>query len=214
MPSWELENTVLKEVKSKDNSNLTNNYVCGIDEVGRGSLAGPVVACAAVFKTRNVDFLAQVNDSKQLSKQKREKLAQQLHNNTFYAIGFSSHLEIDSLNIHNASLLAMERAYYNLCKSCFPCAVLIDGNKNINFLVKSYAIVKGDSKSFSIAAASIIAKVYRDNLMVELSKEENNSCYNWQQNAGYATKQHKEAIQSFGISKYHRKSFAPIKFYC
>ena len=207
MPSWTFEDLSLKT------HNKIKGYVCGIDEVGRGSLAGPVVACAAAFKTRDIDFLNEINDSKQLSKLKREKLIEKLQKNVFYAIGISSHLEIDSLNIYNASLLAMERAYNNLCQVCSICAALIDGNKNIDLPVKSYAIIKGDGKSFSIAAASIIAKVYRDNLMEKLAKEDNNSCYGWEKNAGYATKAHKLAIKQFGVSKYHRKSFAPIKFY-
>lgn len=207
MPSWIFEDKALQNLTIKDQ----NLNICGIDEVGRGCLAGPVVACAAVFKTRKLDFLVDINDSKKLSKKQREAILPKLQQNTFYTIGSCCNLEIDTLNIYQASLLAMKRAYESLCKVCNIHAALVDGNKALDIPINNYAIVKGDSISFSIAAASILAKVYRDNLMTRLSKLDNNSCYGWERNAGYATKIHKQAIENFGITKYHRKSFAPVK---
>lgn len=207
MLSWAFEDKALENLDIQTN----NANICGIDEVGRGCLAGPVVACAAVFKSRDLDFLLDINDSKKLSKQQRESLFPKLQQNTLYAIGSCCNLEVDTLNIYHASLLAMKRAYQNLCKICNVNAALIDGNKSLDIPINNYAIVKGDAISFSIAAASILAKVYRDRLMSTLSKLGNNSYYGWERNAGYATKIHKEAIENFGITKYHRKSFAPVK---
>lgn len=207
MLSWAFEDKALENLDIQTN----NTNICGIDEVGRGCLAGPVVACAAVFKSRGLDFLLDINDSKKLSKKQRESLFPKLQQNTLYAIGSCCNLEVDNLNIYHASLLAMKRAYHNLCKICNVSAALIDGNKSLDIPINNYAIVKGDGISFSIAAASILAKVYRDRLMSTLSKLGNNSCYGWERNAGYATKIHKEAIENFGITKYHRKSFAPVK---
>ena len=180
-------------------------FLAGVDEVGRGSLIGPVYA-AAVILNKNINK-KKLKDSKKLSKNNREILEKYIKKNSFWAIGSASIVEIEKLNILNASLLAMKRAIKKLKKK--PTQVLIDGNKipdlkNYNFI----AIVKGDQKIPSISAASIIAKVTRDNFIKTLAKK--NKGYQWDQNFGYGTKQHLKAIKKLGVNKHHRKTFSPI----
>jgi ribonuclease HII len=179
--------------------------VAGVDEVGRGSLVGPVYAAAVILnKSINKKLL---KDSKSLSKIKREHLFFYIKKNSIWAIGQASIKEIDKINILSASLLAMKRAIKKLKKK--PNLVLIDGNKLPN--LKNYnlkCIIKGDQKIPSISAASIIAKVSRDNFITTLSKKFKN--YKWDANSGYGTKEHLNAIKKFGITKYHRKTFRPI----
>ena len=179
--------------------------IAGVDEVGRGSLIGPVYA-AAVILNKNINK-KKLKDSKKLSKKNREILEKYIKKNSIWAIGSASLLEIEKLNILNASLLAMKRAINKLKKK--PTIVLIDGNKvpeMKNYKFKS--IIKGDQKISEISAASIIAKVSRDRLVKNLSI--NFKKYNWGKNAGYGTKEHLTAIKKFGITKYHRKTFKPI----
>jgi ribonuclease HII len=179
--------------------------LAGVDEVGRGSLIGPVYAAAVILKKSINKRL--LKDSKKLSKKKREELCSYIKKNSIWAIGQASIKEIEKINILYASLLAMKRAIIKLKKK--PSLVLIDGNKLPN--LKGYNlkyIIKGDQKIPSISAASIIAKVSRDKFIKTLSKKFKN--YGWDTNYGYGTKKHLRAIKKFGITKYHRKTFSPV----
>ena len=179
--------------------------LAGVDEVGRGSLIGPVYAAAVILnKSINKKLL---KDSKSLSKIRRKELFTYIKKNSVWAIGQASIKEIEKINILHASLLAMKRAIKKLRKK--PTLVLIDGNKLPN--LKNYNlkyVIKGDQKIPSISAASIIAKVSRDRFITALSKKFEN--YGWNTNSGYGTKKHLSAIKKFGITKYHRKTFSPI----
>jgi ribonuclease HII len=179
--------------------------IAGVDEVGRGSLIGPVYAAAVILnKSINKKLL---KDSKSLSKDKREQVFSYIKNNSIWALGQASVKEIEKMNILHASLLAMKRAIKKLKKK--PNLVLIDGNKLPN--LKNYNlkyIIKGDQKIPSISAASIVAKVSRDKFITTLSKKFKN--YGWNTNCGYGTKKHLTALKKFGITKYHRKTFSPI----
>ena len=180
--------------------------IAGVDEVGRGSLIGPVYAAAVILdKSINKKIL---KDSKSLSKSKRELLSKYIKKNSSWAISKATVKEIESKNILNASLLAMKRAIKKLKKK--PSLVLIDGNKLPN--LKNYKlklIIKGDQKIPSISAASIIAKVARDKMIKNLGKKFKG--YNWAQNCGYGTKEHFNAIKNLGITSHHRKSFLSLK---
>ena len=198
----------LKNNKKKNRrtttKNLNYNITAGVDEVGRGSLVGPVYAAAVILnKSINSKIL---KDSKTLTKEKRQYLFGYIKRNSIWAIGKASVKEIDKINILQASLLAMKRAIKKLKKK--PSQILIDGNKIPN--IKNYnlrAIIKGDQKIPSISAASIIAKVSRDIFIKVLAKK--NKGYNWERNYGYGTKHHLKAIKKLGITKHHRKTFAP-----
>ncbi|SHH23245.1 RNase HII [Cognatiyoonia sediminum] len=179
--------------------------IAGLDEVGRGPLAGPVVAAAAVLDPDNIpDGL---NDSKKLSAKRRDVLFDELMDCADISIAEASVAEIDEHNILRASHIAMVRALGGL-KS--PAEfVLIDGNmipRGLN--TPSATLVKGDAKSLSIAAASIVAKVWRDRLMVDLAQQ--HPGYGWERNAGYPTKEHKAGLKSHGVTPHHRRSFAPV----
>jgi len=179
--------------------------IAGMDEVGRGSLIGPVYAAAVILN--NSINKKKLKDSKKISKTNREVLEKYIKKNSYWAIGSASKMEIEKLNILNASLLAMKRAVKKLKKK--PTLVLIDGNKIPE--MKDYklkSIIKGDQKISEISAASIIAKVSRDRFVTNLSK--NYKKYNWAKNAGYGTKDHMAAIKKYGITKFHRKTFKPI----
>ena len=180
-------------------------FIAGVDEVGRGSLIGPVYAAAVILKKKINK--KELKDSKKLNKAKREILSKYIKKNSTWAIGSASIKEIEKINILNASLLAMKRAIKKLKKK--PTLVLIDGNKIPeikNYKLKS--IIKGDQKISEISAASIIAKVSRDRLITNLSK--NFKKYGWSKNAGYGTKDHIVAIKKYGVTKFHRKTFKPI----
>jgi ribonuclease HII len=175
----------------------------GCDEAGRGCLAGPVVAAAVLlpdcFNNKTL------NDSKQLSKKKREILEKIIKDESIsFGIGIVSPKEIDKINILNSSFLAMHRAINQIYEKYE--LLLIDGNRfNEYKKVEHKCIIKGDSKYMSIAAASVLAKTARDKIMKDLSKEFPQ--YSWESNKGYPTKKHREAIKKFGANKYHRKSF-------
>ena len=182
-----------------------NLNIAGVDEVGRGSLIGPVYASAVILK-KECD-IKKLKDSKQLTKKKREILNKYIKKNSYWSIASASKKEIEKLNILNATLLAMQRAIKKLKRK--PKIVLIDGNripKMKNYNLKY--VIKGDQKVPQISAASIIAKVSRDNLMKKISK--NFMKYQWIRNCGYGTRDHLSAIKKFGITKHHRKTFKPI----
>ena len=189
-------------------------HFIGIDEVGRGALAGPVIACAFSFKNKetNHPLLASVNDSKQLKKKEREKLYGLLTRIGNYGLGYASVLEIEKLNILNATFLAMKRAFDELIlkineKELKP-YLLIDGNKFNPFInTRQLPIVDGDCKSLLIASASIIAKVYRDKLMHKVSRCSKFKRFGWRTNVGYGTPFHREAIKTRGLTPLHRKLF-------
>lgn len=185
-------------------SNLVKGRIeAGCDEAGRGCLAGSVYAAAVIFPS---DYQNQLlNDSKQLSEKQRYLLRDIIEQEALaWAIGIVSPEEIDQINILNASFLAMHRAIAQL--KIQPEHLLIDGNRfNPYAGIPHTTIVKGDSKFLSIAAASILAKTYRDDYMHRLHQEY--PCYNWHKNKGYPTQEHREAIKREGLSPYHRKSF-------
>lgn len=176
---------------------------CGTDEAGRGCLAGPVTAAAVIL---NEDFTnTLLNDSKQLTEIKRDFLRPIIETESLsFAVAHVFQEEIDTINILNASILAMHKSIDQL--SPVPEFIIVDGNKfkpykNIPF----ETIIKGDGKYMSIAAASVLAKTYRDDYMNKIHEEY--PMYNWKQNKGYPTKEHREAIKKYGITKYHRKTF-------
>lgn len=187
------------------------NCIIGTDEAGRGPGAGGVFASAVYFLNPNnelVEKLSKLNDSKKLSKKKREELYDIIFKNTINSTVCIEVEEIEKINILNASLKAMRLACENVIRqaSAVNPLILVDGNKLIkNFIYPQKFIIKGDSKSASIAAASILAKVSRDRYMDELHNQFPQ--YNWVKNAGYLTKEHLDAIEKYGITKHHRKSF-------
>ncbi len=182
-----------------------NGPVAGIDEVGRGPLSGPVTAAVVVLDPDNIP--AGLRDSKKLRAARREGFFDLIAETSTFAIGQASVAEIDEINILQASLLAMRRALDNL--SLRPGFVLIDGNKlPKNLPCPALAVVRGDDKSLSIAAASIIAKVTRDRQMAELARQFPG--YGWENNAGYGTKQHLDALSRLGVTPHHRVSFKPV----
>ena len=179
--------------------------IAGVDEVGRGSLIGPVYAAAVILnKSINRKLL---KDSKSLTKSNREILSKYIKENSIWAVGKASVKEIEKINILQASLLAMKRAIRKLKKK--PTVVFVDGNKLPK--IENYklrAVIKGDQKMPSISAASIIAKVSRDKMITKLGKKFKG--YYWDKNYGYGTRQHLKAIKNLGITSQHRKTFSPI----
>lgn len=193
---------------------LTQGLILGTDEVGRGPLAGPVVAAAVCFPQLNLDdcLAGMIKDSKQLTKNKRKQAFDALmRSQALIGIGLADVEEIDRINILQASFLAMKRAIRQIEEQNIKIGtVLVDGNRlpqNWPWPVK--CIVKGDVLSLSIAAASIIAKVTRDSLMEDFAKEY--PFYDWENNAGYGTQKHLDGLKKHGVSPLHRKTFAPIK---
>tara|TARA_B100000579_G_scaffold299756_1_gene249744 strand:- start:508 stop:1092 length:585 start_codon:yes stop_codon:yes gene_type:complete len=184
---------------------LKNNLItAGVDEVGRGCLAGPVVSAAVILK-KNIN-LKILKDSKKISFNKRLKIAEHIKLNSYFSIGIASVEEIFELNILQAALLSMKRAIVKL--NIKPELILIDGTFAPKGISNYETIINGDEKIKCISAASIIAKTYRDLLMIKLSEKFNN--YAWERNFGYGTKAHLEGLKKFGITSQHRKSFKPI----
>ncbi len=182
-----------------------NVCVAGVDEVGRGPLAGPVTAAAVVLDPANIP--EGLNDSKKLTPKRRQVLHDALLECAEVSIAHASVEEIDELNILRASHLAMERAVAGL-KSSADFA-LIDGNMiPRGLIIPAQAVIKGDAVSVSIAAASIVAKITRDQIMEDLAQQFPG--YGWERNAGYPSKQHKEALQNLGVTPHHRRSFKPV----
>ncbi len=214
--------------------------IIGIDEVGRGPLAGPVIACACFIPEalQTHPLYDAIKDSKKLSAKKRDEISAWLHENALFALGEASVEEIDAINILQATFLAMERAYTTLLLS-FPAEpagegkgiscpvrspslglmaspgmtvrVLIDGNRKPKGLNHAETIIGGDAHVKEIAAASIIAKVHRDAIMQQLAIEHPH--YGWHSNAGYGAKVHMDAIKTHGVTIHHRRSFAPVRDY-
>ena len=180
--------------------------IAGVDEVGRGPLCGPVVAAAVIFPRRDIDIPVVIRDSKQMTAHARAVAYDWITQNTIWAVAQCSPTEIDELNILHASMLAMSRAVTKL--TCAPQFCLIDGNKLPHNII-GIPIVKGDAKSISIAAASIIAKETRDKIMQDLATQF--PMYGWDKNAGYPTAEHLRAIEKYGINEHYRKSYKPVK---
>ena len=185
--------------------------MAGVDEVGRGALAGPVFAAAASIQLDLIpeDLRSRIRDSKCLSPSQREDIADSLisSQSIVFALGQSSVEEIDRLNIQKATFLAMIRAVDGLAKP-LDC-VMVDGNRAPFLKFKTETLIRGDSQCLSIAIASIIAKVKRDNHMRDLDTE--HPQYHWADNKGYGTQKHREAILELGFTYHHRRSFAPVK---
>ena len=180
--------------------------VAGVDEAGRGPLCGPVVAAAVVFPRVPIDIPVVIRDSKQMTAHQRAAAYDWIVQNTIWATGQCSPAEIDELNILWASMRAMERAVAGLGVS--PDLCLIDGNRVPKNLVGE-SVVRGDAKSLSIAAASIIAKETRDKVMHDLAKKYPQ--YDWDKNAGYPTQSHLHAIEKYGINEHYRRSYGPVR---
>ena len=190
---WTLENEIYDEGWT---------VLCGVDEAGRGPLAGPVCA-AAVILPRNL-VIAGLDDSKKLSEKKREALYDPIREHAIsFGVAFASVEEIEELNILNATFLAMNRALAKLNPQ--PELALIDGNRSTGVTVKNRCVVKGDAKCADIAAASVLAKVTRDRYMLEMAKRY--PAYHFEQHKGYGTKLHYDALREYGPSPIHRMSF-------
>ena len=197
LPDFSLENKLI---------NTGLNFIAGTDEVGRGAWAGPVTAAAVILDPKKIPN--EINDSKKLTKNKRNQLSEEIIATSIsYSIIHVSVFEIDKINILEASMLAMRNAAHSLNKA--PSHILIDGNKIPTSLnCPATAIVKGDNLSLTIAAASILAKVARDQIMEDLA--EDFPKYGWETNVGYGTKAHIQGISQYGITPHHRLSFKPI----
>ena len=183
---------------------MADKILAGVDEVGRGCLAGPVISCALILKKNiNKKF---IKDSKTIAFKDRVKIAKHIRQNSWYAIGFASVKEIDKYNIFNATLLSMERAAKKLKKK--PHIFLVDGVHAPKKIKNSKTIIKGDQKIKCISAASIVAKVFRDLYMIKLGKKFPE--YKWHKNFGYGTSQHLNALKKFGATSYHRRSYKPV----
>ena len=196
----------------EQNLNKTG-LIVGMDEAGRGPWCGPVVAACVGWPNLQCpnDLANEINDSKKLTPIKRDLLFDKIRAATpIWGIGQASAKEIDDINILQASFLAMHRALEEVINKGFrPEVALIDGNRLPNWEIEKYAIVGGDAKSLSIAAASILAKVTRDRIMKELAQKYPG--YGWEKNAGYGTKDHQAGLAQYGITPEHRRSYAPIK---
>ncbi len=192
---------------SFENAALSRGFhrIAGVDEVGRGPLAGPVTAAAVILDPENIP--EGLNDSKKLSAKRREALFEQIIATAQVAVAHASVAEIDQINILRAAHLAMVRALGLLADA--PDHVLVDGNLIPHDLaISAEPVIKGDSRSLSIAAASIVAKICRDRVMVDLAQQ--HPGYGWRTNAGYPSKSHKAALQNLGVTPHHRCSFKPV----
>ncbi len=198
MDNWKYE---------KELFNQGINIIGGVDEVGRGPLNGPVVAACVVLPK---DFkLEGLTDSKKITEKKREEYYEYIIKNSIYGVGEASNLEIDELNILEATKVAMKRAIDKVNEQIKLDYVLIDGNMKFDFDYNYKSIVKGDMLSISISAASIIAKVTRDRMMIELDKKY--PMYGYKKHKGYPTKQHLDAIKKYGLIDGYRKTYGPVK---
>lgn len=183
-----------------------HSIIAGVDEVGRGSIAGSVIAAAVILDKKNI--IHGLQDSKKINEKKRNALEKEIRKKALaWSLGRADHYEIDEINILQASLLAMQRAIASL--SIKPKLVLVDGNHCPDIPYKMHAIIRGDTKIAEISAASIIAKVARDAEMVMLDRQY--SGYGLAKHKGYPTRAHIEALNTLGVSAIHRKSFSPVK---
>lgn len=191
------------------NSDLPISHIAGIDEAGRGPCAGPVVAAAVMLPDHiaSCDWISGVRDSKKLTAMQRAELFSAITAHCDFAIAEASVTEIDAINILQATMLAMRRAIDGLQRR--PKLILVDGNRLPDTDIRGEAIVGGDDKVLSIAAASILAKVTRDRIMMELHAQF--PYYGWDSNAGYGTAKHMAALTQYGVTKHHRQSYAPIR---
>lgn len=189
---------------------MFDGSVCGLDEVGRGPLAGPVVAACVYIPPdiRSLDFIGGIRDSKTLSKPNLLQLDALIRGHCIYGIAEVSPQMIDTINILQASMLAMVNAYSMIAKIGFTCA-LIDGNRCPKLPCDTKAVVKGDNISTSIAAASIVAKVHHDRIMEELAGDYPH--YGWESNVGYPAPAHLAAIEKHGVTPHHRRTYAPVR---
>ncbi len=183
----------------------TGGPVAGVDEAGRGPWAGPVVAAAVILPPAGIPDGLQ--DSKKLTSAARDRLFNALRQCAQIGVGIADVARIDEMNILGASLWAMQTAVAQLARP--PAAVLVDGNRAPQLPCLSECVIKGDSKCLSIAAASIIAKVTRDRIMLQLAEQ--HPGYGWERNKGYGTRQHAEALQRLGVTPHHRRSFKPVQ---
>ena len=198
----------LKNDKRKIKKILKNlkkfKIIAGVDEVGRGCLAGPVVSAAVILK-KGVQ-IKNLKDSKKLTFEQRIEVSKNIKKNSFFSMGVASVKEIEKLNILQASLLSMKRAILSLSRK--PDLILVDGIFAPQVFNKCKTVIKGDEKIKCISAASILAKVYRDKIMIKMSKKYKN--YFWNKNFGYGTKQHLLGLKKYGLTTMHRKNFKPI----
>ncbi len=178
--------------------------VAGIDEAGRGPWAGPVVAAAVILDPHNIP--EGLRDSKTISEKRRDVIAEVIRATSMVGVGIASVEEIDELNILQATFVAMARAEAALSRQ--PDICIVDGSQKPKLKARTHMVVKGDAKSLSIAAASIIAKTVRDKMMRDLSREF--PFYAWEKNKGYGAPAHREGLERHGVTQHHRKSFAPI----
>ncbi len=192
------------KIKETLKSLKVRKIIAGVDEVGRGCLAGPVVSAAVILK-QGVQ-IKNLRDSKKLTFKQRIEVSKDIKNNSLFSIGIASVKEIEKLNILQASLLSMKRAILSLPKK--PDLVLVDGIFAPKNLSKCKTVIKGDEKIKCISAASVLAKVYRDKIMIRMSKKYKN--YSWNKNFGYGTKQHILGLKKYGFTTMHRKNFNPI----
>ena len=181
-----------------------NKLIAGVDEVGRGCLAGPVISAAVILQKGTA--IKEIRDSKRVSFNQREKISKNIKKYSIFSFGIATVKEIEKLNIFNASLLSMKRAILSLPKK--PSKILIDGNFIPKGIENCKAIVKGDEKIKCISAASILAKHYRDTLMIKFAKKYKN--YHWNKNFGYGTKQHILGLKKYGPTSMHRRNFNPV----
>ena len=201
-PNFDIENEIVNLQLTNHNSQL----IAGVDEAGRGPLCGPVVAAAVVIGNDALLGRPLINDSKKMTARQREIAFDWIMENCAVGVGICSPAEIDEINILQATMTAMKRAVNALPQR--PDFILIDGNRMPDVIV-GQAVVNGDSKSISIAAASIIAKQTRDKIMNELSKKYPE--YEWDKNAGYPTPAHLQAIKKYGINEHYRKTYKPVR---
>ena len=204
-------------IQIKNFLKANSSLIIGVDEVGRGCIAGPVCAGVVIFRPESKSKLSRYVDSKTISEEKREALALEIQSEHHCALGWSSVEEVDELNIRQASLLAMKRAIETLISNQkinpAECLVLVDGRDTVPNLAlfQQRSVIKGDQHVRQISAASIVAKVARDNLMKEFSVTHTE--YGFQNHKGYGTEEHRNAIKKFGITNLHRKTFGGVKEY-